>query len=292
MTAQITKELVAQFLPERISESNKGTFGKVLNVAGCINYQGAAYLSSVAPLKTGAGLVTLATAEVVANNIASSCPWVTFLPLGASGGYIEKNAFETIKSYIDSYSVVSIGPGLSTVRQTVEFCDSVIKYLVQINQKSVIDADALNIISLVKIEKLSQNCVITPHPMELSRLIGVEVEKIQQNRVKYAVYAAEKFGCNVVLKGNKTVVCTADGNVFINTSGCSALAKAGSGDVLTGIISGLVAQGVQVNDAALSGVYLHGLCGEICAKKLTQYCVLATDLVDAIPTAIKHILQE
>ena len=125
--------------------------------------------------------------------------------------------------------------------------------------------------------------------MELSRLINVPVEEIQRARVEYAFKTAQKFGCNVVLKGNKTVICTTDGLVYINTRGNSSLAKAGSGDVLTGMISGLIAQGAEVKEAALLGVYLHGLCGEIAARTLTQYSVLATDQIECIPEAIKLI---
>ena len=291
MVIQITKEFVSPLLPQRKQESNKGTYGKVLNIAGCLNYQGAAYLSSVSALKIGAGLVTLATAEPVVNNLASACPWVTFLPLDNCEGVICESSFSKAKDYIDNYNVVSVGSGLSCEKQTAEFTRQVIEYLCATDKKSVIDADALNNIAALNIEKLPSNSVITPHPMELSRLIKVSVEEIQKDRIKYAKYAVEKFGCNVILKGNKTVIGTTEGDIFVNTSGCSALAKAGSGDVLTGMIAGLIAQGAKIADAAVLGVYLHGLCGEICAEQLTQYCVLATDQIDAIPQAVKQVLK-
>lgn len=290
-TTEITKDFAASLLPKRIENSNKGTYGKVLNIAGSIKYQGAAYLSSVASLKIGAGLVTLATTGQLVNNLASAAPWITFLPLKTyNNECIAKDAFEQVKEYIHAYTVVSIGPGLSTSYEVSEFVKTVVQYLTEADKKSVIDADALNIIAAGSIDKLPENSVITPHPMELSRLINVPVEEIQHERINYAVQTAKKFGCNVVLKGSKTVVCTTDGQVFINTSGNSALAKAGSGDVLTGIISGLIAQGADVKNAAILGVYLHGLCGEIASKSLTQYCVLATDQIDCIPEAIKQII--
>lgn len=289
----ITKELVSTLLPHRSADSNKGTFGKVLNIAGCLNYQGAAYLSSVAPLKTGAGLVTLATIEKVVNNLAGNCPWITFYPLkDHQGKCIAGYAFQEIKEIIDDYDVVSIGPGLSTMPAVSEFCEDVIKILPQYNKKTVIDADAINIIAATDIKKLCENCVITPHPKELSRLTGLSVDEIQADRIKAAKYTAEKFNCNVVLKGKNTVVCTTEMQIFINTSGNSALAKAGSGDVLTGIISGLMSQGLSVKDAAVAGVYLHGLCGEIASKRLTEYSVLATDQIDEIPNAIKFIMEQ
>ena len=281
---EITKESAKTLLPKRPEQSNKGTFGKVLNIAGCIEYQGAAYLSSVAPLKTGAGLVTLATTEQVINNLAGNCPWVTFYPLR---DYYKKciasDAFYDLKNIIEKYSVVSVGSGLSDEPAIMAFVDDLIRYLNKTQKKVIIDADAINVLAKSDINTLPENSVITPHPMELSRLIDTPLSEIQNDRIKYAKYTAEKFGCCVVLKGNKTVVCTKELEVFINTSGNSALAKAGSGDVLTGIIAGFAAQGLNIEDSAKLGVYLHGLCGELASNELTNYSVLATDQINYIP---------
>lgn len=289
---EITAQSVKALMPQRPQQSNKGTFGKVLNIAGSIEYQGAAYLSSVAPLKTGAGLVTLATIEPVINNLAGNCPWVTFYPLR---DYYKKciasDAFGDVLNIIENYNVLSVGPGLSDTAATNAFVDDLIKYLNKNNKKTVIDADAINVLSKSELSSFPSDSVITPHPMELSRLINTPVKDIQNDRIKYAKLTAEKFGCCVVLKGNQTVVCTKELEVFVNTSGNSALAKAGSGDVLTGIISGLMAQGVSVENAAKLGVYLHGLCGELASQDLTLYSVLATDQIDYIPQAIKKILE-
>ena len=289
---EITAQSVKALMPQRPQQSNKGTFGKVLNIAGSIEYQGAAYLSSVAPLKTGAGLVTLATIEPLINNLAGNCPWVTFYPLR---DYYKKciasDAFGDVLNIIENYNVISVGPGLSDTAATNEFVDDLIKYLNKNNKKTVIDADAINVLSKSELSSFPSDSVITPHPVELSRLINTPVKDIQNDRIKYAKLTAEKFGCCVVLKGNQTVVCTKELEVFVNTSGNSALAKAGSGDVLTGIISGLMAQGVSVENAAKLGVYLHGLCGELASQDLSLYSVLATDQIDYIPQAIKKILE-
>ncbi len=289
---EITAQSLKALMPQRPQQSNKGTFGKVLNIAGSIEYQGAAYLSSVAPLKTGAGLVTLATIEPVINNLAGNCPWVTFYPLR---DYYKKciasDAFGDVLNIIENYNVLSVGPGLSDTAATNAFVDDLIKYLNKNNKKTVIDADAINVLSKSELSSFPSDSVITPHPVELSRLINTPVKDIQNDRIKYAKLTAEKFGCCVVLKGNQTVVCTKDLEVFVNTSGNSALAKAGSGDVLTGIISGLMAQGVSVENAAKLGVYLHGLCGELASQDLSLYSVLATDQIDYIPQAIKKILE-
>lgn len=289
---EITAQSLKALMPQRPQQSNKGTFGKVLNIAGSIEYQGAAYLSSVAPLKTGAGLVTLATIEPLINNLAGNCPWVTFYPLR---DYYKKciasDAFGDVLNIIENYNVLSVGPGLSDTAATNEFVDDLIKYLNKNNKKTVIDADAINVLSKSELSSFPSDSVITPHPVELSRLINTPVKDIQNDRIKYAKLTAEKFGCCVVLKGNQTVVCTKELEVFVNTSGNSALAKAGSGDVLTGIISGLMAQGVSVENAAKLGVYLHGLCGELASQDLSLYSVLATDQIDYIPQAIKKILE-
>lgn len=289
---EITAQSVKALMPQRPQQSNKGTFGKVLNIAGSIEYQGAAYLSSVAPLKTGAGLVTLATIEPLINNLAGNCPWVTFYPLR---DYYKKciasDAFGDVLNIIENYNVLSVGPGLSDTAATNAFVDDLIKYLNKNNKRTVIDADAINVLSNSELSSFPSDSVITPHPVELSRLINTPVKDIQNDRIKYAKLTAEKFGCCVVLKGNQTVVCTKDLEVFVNTSGNSALAKAGSGDVLTGIISGLMAQGVSVENAAKLGVYLHGLCGELASQDLSLYSVLATDQIDYIPQAIKKILE-
>ena len=289
---EITAQSLKALMPQRPQQSNKGTFGKVLNIAGSIEYQGAAYLSSVAPLKTGAGLVTLATIEPLINNLAGNCPWVTFYPLR---DYYKKciasDAFGDVLNIIENYNVLSVGPGLSDTAATNAFVDDLIKYLNKNNKKTVIDADAINVLSKSELSSFPSDSVITPHPVELSRLINTPVKDIQNDRIKYAKLTAEKFGCCVVLKGNQTVVCTKDLEVFVNTSGNSALAKAGSGDVLTGIISGLMAQGVSVENAAKLGVYLHGLCGELASQDLSLYSVLATDQIDYIPQAIKKILE-
>ncbi|MBS4759264.1 MAG: NAD(P)H-hydrate dehydratase [Clostridium sp.] len=289
----ITKETALNLLPQRPSDANKGTFGKVLNIAGCLDYQGAAYLSSATPLKVGAGLVTLATTENVINNLASNAPWITFYKLrDYQNKYIASDAFTELKNIITGYTVVSIGPGLSTEPAVMAFVDEFIKYINKTETKVVIDADALNIIAKLEIQKLPQESVITPHPKELSRLLNIPVEEIQKDRIKYAKQSSEKFGCTTVLKGSGTVICTPDFEIFINTSGNSAMSKAGSGDVLTGIISGLISQGLSIKEASLLGVYLHGLCGDLAKIDLSEYCVMATDLIDYIPKAIKFIKGE
>lgn len=290
MADEITKELAASLLPRRPENSHKGTFGKILNISGSVNYQGAAYLSSISALKTGAGYVTLAAIQKVIDNIAAKTPDITFLPLRDSYGQcIASDALSEIRDIIKDFNVISIGSGLSDKPAAMAFVDEALKYLSETNMPVVIDADALNAISHLGITKIPSNSVITPHPKELSRLLNIPVDEIQNDRVQYAKFAAQKLSCTVLLKGKNTVIAS-DTGIFTNPTGNSALAKAGSGDVLTGIISGLIAQGVSVKDSTVLGAYLHGLAGELASRELSEYSVLASDIINYIPSAIKNIL--
>ena len=172
-------------------------------------------------------------------------------------------------------------------------CDFIIGFLKK-NQNNhvpiIIDADAINAISTSKYFSLPMNSMITPHPMELSRLMGYDIKDIVANRIQCAMDSAKELDCIVLLKGHQTVIAVPNGKVFVNTTGNSALAKAGTGDILTGMIAGFCAQGLPLEHAACAAAYIHGLAGELAAKSLTEYCVLASDLMHYIPTAMKAIL--
>ena len=274
-------------LKERPQNSHKGTFGKILNIAGSKKYSGAAILSSLAALKTGAGYLTLACPENVVASVSSYTPDITFLPLKVlDNGSIEEENIEFLTEKINEYNVVSIGCGL-TCEKSVE--NLVLNLLTSIKIPAVIDADGLNILANSDFNKFDFPSVITPHPKELSRLLNIGVEKIQNSREEYCIKVAEKYNTVCVLKGHNTVISNGK-DVYINKSGNSSLAKAGSGDVLTGIISSFIAQGYAIFQAAVLGVYLHGLCGEIASKELTEYSVLASDLIKYIPFGIKKLM--
>ena len=288
MVKVINKKLVFGKLPQRPEDSNKGTFGRVLNVAGSVNYSGAAYLSSVAALKIGAGYLRLACPDVIIPVIASMTPEITFEPLTSTkNGVIASD--NKIKDLF-SYDVISIGCGISTDEETRDFLFSFLNEL-NARQKVVIDADGINILAGHKGEISLKNIVITPHPKELSRLLNVSMEEIIDNREKYARITSQTFECITVLKGHKTIVTDGE-KIFINSSGNSALAKAGSGDVLTGFISGLLAQKMLPIDAAVLGVFLHGLAGDIASEDFTKYSVFASDIIDYLPFAIKELIAD
>jgi len=267
-------------LPTRPQQSHKGTFGKILNIAGSKRYSGAAVLSSLSALKTGAGYVTLACPENIITSVASYTPDITFLPLKTDN---EKENIKIISEVINNYNVVSLGCGLTRDESVRKLITELLKIL---KIPTVIDADGLNIIADSDAKHFNFPSVITPHPKELSRLLRIETEEIQKDREKYCIFAAKEYNTICVLKGHNTVV--SDGkDVYINESGNSSLAKAGSGDILTGIISGFAAQGCTLFKSAVLGVYLHGICGEAAGEELTEYSVLASDLLNYIPFGIK-----
>ena len=264
-------------MPKRDQISNKGTFGKVLNFCGSHNYIGAAYLSAVSSLKVGAGYSALASVDDVIKSVSVLLPDAVF--------YSRQEGLNRI----ENHSVILIGCGLGTDKSDVEFFKEVLKRLENKTMPIVIDADGLNILVKLDINKLPENAIITPHPAEASRLLGVGIETVLSDIKGHAQKLSEKYGCITVLKTHRTVVCDKSYNIYINEHGNSALAKAGTGDVLAGIIAGLLAQKVSPRDAAKLGVYIHSRTGEIASAELTEYSVLATDLIKYIPAAIREL---
>ncbi len=283
MAKYIKKDYVYEMFPIREETANKGSFGRILNISGSDRYIGAAYLSSVSALKTGAGFVMLACPEKIVPAIVSMAPEITFLPL-------KDSSIDELSTEMEIADIISIGCGLTTQDNIKKLVIDVLKNRKK-EQKIIVDADGINALSTANCEISLSNGIITPHPKELSRLLNVQTEDILENREKYARIASKKYDCITVLKGHETIVTDGD-TIYINTTGNSALAKAGSGDVLTGIIAGLLSQDADILDAALMGVYLHGLSGDIASEDLTQYSVLASDTIEYIPFAIKDILSD
>ncbi len=259
-------------LPKREENSNKGTFGKILNVSGSEYMTGAAYLSCVSALKIGAGYVELASHKNVLRAVSTMAPEIVLAPI------------ERIPKILEITNVLAIGCGLSTTDDAVELFKNTIALAKDI--PTVIDADGLNILSQIDIE-LPYKVILTPHPKEASRLLNCTLDEILNNVENSAKEISKKYKCVTVLKSHKTIVTDGD-IVYLNTSGSSALAKAGSGDVLTGIISGLLAQKMNIFDSACLGVYLHGLAGDLAKNDLTEYGVLASDTIRYIPYAVKN----
>lgn len=268
-------------LPKRSENSNKGTFGKVLNISGSEYMTGAGFLSSVSALKVGAGYVELASCERALNVVATLAPEVVLAPLSK------------IPELISNATVLLIGCGLSTS----DTAKRIVKTVLPAQIPTVVDADGLNILAenleilhSAKNDKI-KNLIFTPHPKEASRLLNCELEDVLNNMENSAKKICEKYNCITVLKSHNTIV--SDGNkIYRNTTGNSALAKAGSGDVLAGIIAGLLAQKMTPFDASSLGVYIHGLAGDLAKNDLTAYGVLASDTVRYIPNALKILTKE
>lgn len=288
MDNNIDEKRVKGLMPNRPEDSNKGTFGRILNIAGSRNFTGAAFLSSLSAFKIGAGYVSLACPKTIIPIIATKLPELTYLPLEETeNGTISKN--NSIKD-IYNYNVVSIGCGITTDKETKTFVFEIINTLNK-TQKLILDADGINILANHKGEISLKNTVITPHPKELSRLLNVPLEEIVTNREKYARITSQTYECITVLKGHNSIVTNGE-TLLYNKSGNSALAKAGTGDVLTGIIAGLMAQKMKPFEAAVLGTYLHGLAGDYAQNDLTKYSVMASDVINYLPYAINEILTE
>lgn len=288
----VSASRVKALLPKRPADANKGTFGRVMVTAGSINYIGAAYLACSGAMRVGAGLVTLAAPMSIVSIIASKLIESTYLPLTeVSAGFLSENAAKTVRDSLAGYDVLLIGCGLGRHSSTDNFIASLLLGKNGVRLPSVIDADALNALSDVPQwwRKLGDNAILTPHPGEMARLAGMSVEEVQADRLETALKMAVKWRKAVVLKGANTVIAGADGKIEISPFANAGLASAGTGDVLSGVIAGLLAQGLRPNDAAVCGVYLHGLAGEAVKERLGDAGMLASDLLPELPLAIKKI---
>ena len=291
VTEIITPEWLKKMLPKRPAGANKGSFGRVMVIAGSINYIGAAYLACMGAVRVGAGLVTLATARSLQPILAAKLTETTYFPLPeVEPGIIASEATGIVQQGLANYDVLAMGCGLGQSPQVSEFVRSTLFNLPK-SQALVLDADALNILAQKPQwwQKLNENAILTPHPGEMARLAGLTVEAVQQNRLQIAIKMAKEWGETIVLKGAYTVIAAPDGRANICPIANAGLASAGTGDVLTGAIAGLVAQGLPLFEAASCGVYLHALAGEKVRTELGDAGMLASDLLPVLPRIIKEI---
>ncbi len=280
-------------LPSRPLDSHKGTFGKVLVIGGSVNYTGAPCLSAMGAGRSGAGLVTLAVPQGIYAILASKLNETTFLPLpdDASPGALGPEALGPALEALRSYSSFAIGPGIGLRDSTVQFVKEFLLKATSGGAKrpGVVDADALTILSGMPDwwKRVPKGLVLTPHPGEMARLVGSSVEDVTAHRLETVRNAARVWGRVVVLKGAYTLVAAPDGRVNVNPANNPAMATAGTGDVLTGVIAGLMAQGLEPFAAAVAGVYLHGRAGEMLRADLGDAGMLAGDLLPMVPQAIR-----
>lgn len=283
---EIPKE-VKGILPERKNNSHKGTFGRVGIIAGSLGMTGAAYLTSLSALRSGSGLVYLYIPKSLNTILEMKTVEVITLPLeDYNKGYFINNSSLDIRE-LNDYDVLVIGPGIGTEEETRNF---VLKILKTYRGKLILDADAINILAnnLDILKDRKGITIITPHPGELSRLIKVDLNEIQENRVNHAINTSRELNVITILKGHKTIVTDGE-QVYINETGNPGMATAGSGDVLTGIIAGYIGQGIDLFNSCKVGVYTHGLAGDYAKVKLGEYSLIATDIINNLPEAIKQI---
>lgn len=274
----------------RPDDSNKGTLGSLLCICGSYGMAGAAIMAGKAALRCGIGLLKIAVPKsiypVCATNILES----VYYPLEeTSNGVISSKNTDFLLEMCEKSSAVVIGCGLSVCDDTKNLVQSVIT---NCEKPLVIDADALNCICNKPeiLKNLKAPAIITPHPGEMARLLHSTPKTVNSNRENTAINFAKKFGVVTVLKGAGTIIASPDGEVYINHTGNSGMATGGSGDVLSGIIGSLLAQGAAPINAAAAGVFLHGTIGDLAAEELGKISMLPTDMIDMIPTAYLKLM--
>jgi NAD(P)H-hydrate epimerase len=268
-------------LPPRPIEGHKGMFGRVLVVGGGEGMIGAPALAGTAALRTGAGLVQIATLKPILAATLSITPELIGLPLSGT-------AMASLLKAAEAADALAIGPGMGQLPDA----KARLMRLIQLKKLMVLDADALNILAAEKRwpAKFNASAILTPHPGEMKRLAKLlkrsDVPTDDDGRIELATVAATTFKQVLVLKGSRTVVTDGE-KVYLNRTGDSSLSKAGTGDVLSGMLATLLAQGMDRFDAACAATWLHGKAGEIAGERLGRRCVLARDVIDAIPAALK-----
>jgi len=281
----IDAEEAARMLPHRGRDGHKGTFGHLLVVAGSTGKCGAAVMSATSGLRGGAGLVTLACPKCIQPVVASRLAEIMTAPVTDFNDEISLQAFEELQALIEGKQALALGPGLGLGEEVA----GLIRRLIQAaDLPMVIDADALTALSgHVQLLERRQNLrtVLTPHPGEMARLTGLSTEEVQADRFSVARDFAVRHGVVLVLKGARTLVAAPDGRVHVNNSGHAGLASGGMGDVLTGLVGSLLAQGLPAFDAATLGVFLHGLAADRLLPTFGNAGLLATDVIRELPAA-------
>lgn len=273
--------------PRRKPDSNKVDFGHVLVIAGSAGCTGAAYLTSQAALLSGSGLVTLAVGRGIYGILASKLTEVMVRPFFETRDYsLSLMAEKELISFGEKCNVAAIGPGISQNKETQELARNLVARL---DKPVILDADGINAFAgyANDLKKAKAGLVLTPHVGEMARLLGKDVEEIKNNRKDIAISFANEYNTVLVLKGHNTIVANPKGEFYINETGNPGMATGGTGDILTGMIAGFVAQGVDLFTASILGVYFHGLAGDAAIKRKGMLSLIATDLLQELPETLK-----
>lgn len=296
----ITSKDVAPLLAPRPRNSNKGMYGHALVIGGSLGKAGAAAMAGFSALRAGAGLVTVATAKSVLPTVAGFHPELMTEPLQETAdGTIALDALRSIELIAEKKTVVAIGPGISRNNETAELVRKIVS---EAATAIVLDADGLNAFE-GRAKELNRGehrsgtesarktpLVLTPHPGEMSRLTGLSIQSIQRDRISVARDFAREHGVILVLKGDRTIVAAPDGRAWVNPTGNPGMATGGTGDILTGIIAGMIAQNAtRPLEAVLAAVYLHGRAGDIACERVGEQPLVATDLIEVLPQAFRQV---
>jgi NAD(P)H-hydrate epimerase len=284
----VERDWVHTHLPIRPPNGHKGAFGRVLIVAGSTGMSGAAILCAKGALRAGAGLITLASPSVLNPILEVALPEVITIPLPDEDGHLTEAALDRLVPVLDRANLFAVGPGLSRDPAVGLF---VLDLLKRVEVPVVIDADGLFPLAdnLDLLERLSGRAVLTPHPGELAHLLGRPAEEIDQDRIEVVRAFAREHGIVLLLKGRPTAIGTPEGEVYLNPTGNTGLATGGSGDVLTGLIAGLMAGGATPTEGAILGAYLHGATADLLARDRAERSIIPSDLIDALPYAIAEV---
>ncbi|MCL0049687.1 NAD(P)H-hydrate dehydratase [Peptococcaceae bacterium] len=288
----LDSDMIRSWIPKRKLDAHKGNFGRVLIVAGSKGMTGAALLTAKACLRAGAGLVTLAVPEQIHSIVSAKAPEIMTYPLlGTEEGTVSEGALQEILDKVDNdkIDVLAVGPGLSLNDETITLVTGLLK---KIKIPLILDADGLNALAENPeiLKDSTAPIVITPHPGEMARLLGASTAEVQQKRLDITMRYAKEWGVTLLLKGARTLIASPDGMLYINSTGNPGMATAGSGDVLAGIITGFVAQGLSMHHAAAAGAYLHGMAGDKGSAELGQNALMAGDVLNYLPVCMKEVL--
>jgi hydroxyethylthiazole kinase-like uncharacterized protein yjeF len=274
-------------IPERAKDTHKGSYGKVLFIAGSSRYLGAPYFSALSFLKAGGGLSYLATPESISPFIAGKGSEIVFVPQKetASGSIALENKDDLLE-FCQTVDMVILGPGLSLARETQEL---VRKLALKVDKPLLIDGDGITAIAgdLGKIRKREAPTILTPHLGEMSRIAQTDISKVDRNKIDVLQRTTKELNAIIVLKGAHSLIGYPDGTVFINVSGNSGMATAGSGDVLTGTIAAMYGLGLPLEDAVRMGVFIHGFSGDVAAVDKGEDGITAQDILDYLPETMK-----
>jgi len=284
----VEAEMIKPLLPKRSRATNKHRCGRLLIIAGSVGMTGAAAMAAMAALRMGAGIVTLAVPESLNDILEVKLTEVMTIPLPETKERsISSAALDKALKLADKFDALAIGPGLSRHPDTARF---VRQLLARTTLPAVVDADALNNLAGTDILVNRRGpTLLTPHSGELGRLMNIAAAEIENDRVAIAEKGAADFNATIVLKGSRTII-SGHKSIMINSTGNPGLATAGTGDILTGVISSLLAQGLADYPAAVAGTYLHGLAGDIGAAAKGELALIATDLIDYLPQAVKTVI--